>query len=139
MGGDWFTFPSHFFLPTPAKLEFIYDGFNGQLPAHFASVNGTFQTPKQPFNNLNKMEKSRFVTPDQCDFIVLHMHRDGDMGALEQRIRNDPNKYFHRAATLVLDPVNSPTLSRAFYIPNYSTKHNSYNEYALFQLVHIKG
>jgi hypothetical protein len=42
MGGEWYTFPSHFFLPNNARIEYVYDNFHGELPQHFNSILGTY-------------------------------------------------------------------------------------------------
>lgn len=135
IGGDWFTFPSHFFLPTRARLEFVRDGFNGQLPYHFSAVNGTSATPVQSFNDQNRAEEARYVDMAACDFVVLHLHRQSESNQLEETIQATPTRFRYLTSTLVLDAANSPSLTRAFYIPGRSIKANKYNEYALFEQI----
>jgi hypothetical protein len=82
MGSEWFTFPSHFFIPQNVKLEFLRDAFHGQLPQYFASVNGTSGKPLQPFNDLNAEESSRYIDSlSSCDYIVAIMKPDEFVGS----------------------------------------------------------
>ena len=74
-GGEWYYFPSHFFLPQHARLEFVRDSFHGQLPQPFRESGwknwaGTWEEPQQPFNKLNQEEPSRYVDLTTCDFVV---------------------------------------------------------------------
>ena len=73
-GAEWYTFPSHFFLPENVQLAFVRDSFHGQLPQYFASVGGTSATTHDtPFNDRNKEEPSRYVSLSQCDYVVAVM------------------------------------------------------------------
>jgi hypothetical protein len=76
-GGEWYQFPSHFFLPPHARLQYIDDHFGGILPQHFAPLNGTAAVLLQAFNNRNREEKARYVPLLECDYLVLLMHEDG--------------------------------------------------------------
>ena len=62
-GNDWYTFPSHFFLPSNVKLGFIKEDFGGQLPQYYDSIN-------QNFNDKNKEVEDRYVSKEKCDWIV---------------------------------------------------------------------
>jgi hypothetical protein len=70
MGGEWYTFPSHFFLPNHARIEYVFDNFHGELPQHFNSIQGTSSTPSQLFNDQNQEEISRYVSLKSCDYLV---------------------------------------------------------------------
>ncbi|KNE62779.1 hypothetical protein AMAG_07964 [Allomyces macrogynus ATCC 38327] len=80
LGNDWFLAPGHWVLPDTTRIEFVQHGFEGQLPAHFAPsnatssiarvVHGTATCDHALFNDANRMEVSRFVDLDQCDFIL---------------------------------------------------------------------
>jgi alpha-1,2-mannosyltransferase len=70
--GEWYRFPSSFYLPKNHDLGFLPSSFGGQLPQAF-SVHGSL--PKslnllQPFNDQNQQEMSRYATLDQCNYIV---------------------------------------------------------------------
>ena len=132
MGDEWYTFPSHFFVPSNVRLAYVKDSFTGQLPAYFASANGTSAHPPHPFNNVNAMEESRYVDLLSCDYIVALMRRQGKEGPLESIVRAASSPFKPLAATLVLDPATSPALTRAFYVPWRSVQMNKYNDYVLF-------
>ena len=78
MGGDWYTFPSHFFLPKNVRLEYIRGSFHGQLPQHFSITRGTSAIPLQQFNDLNKEEESRYVPLSSCDYLVAIIESETD-------------------------------------------------------------
>jgi hypothetical protein len=73
IGGEWYTFPSHFFLPNNARLEYVRGNFHGQLPQHFATINGTSASTAQHFNDKNEEEESRYVKLSTCDYLVATM------------------------------------------------------------------
>ena len=132
MGDEWYTFPSHFFMPGNVRLAYVRDSFTGLLPAYFAAANGTAAQPPHPFNNMNAMEESRYVDLASCDYVVAIMRRQGKEDTLESQIRAASSAFKPLVATLVLDPAASPALTRAFYIPWRSPQMNKYNEYVLF-------
>lgn len=71
LGSDWYRFPSHFFLPSNAHLQYFEDRFHGILPQPFAEVNGTFAMPFLPMNDRNAEEVSRYVSIfDDCQVLV---------------------------------------------------------------------
>ena len=70
IGGEWYTFPSHFFLPPNARLEYVRGNFHGQLPQHFRSYLGTSNPPIYNFNDKNEEEDSRYVEFNTCDYLV---------------------------------------------------------------------
>jgi alpha-1,2-mannosyltransferase len=70
--GEWYRFPSSFFLPPGMELAFLESSFKGQLPQPF-SGHGSRPASRdvlQPFNDLNQEEASRYVPVDSCDWIV---------------------------------------------------------------------
>ena len=101
-GSDWYFFPSHFFLPDNARLEFVYDRFHGQLPQYFGPATppatpatgyghansqgmsampwdawvGTWSPPLQPFNDMNREEDSRYVQLSDCEYVVAVVEDD---------------------------------------------------------------
>lgn len=70
MGGDWYTFPSHFFLPTTAKLHYVEDNFHGLLPQSFPYPQGSSIPSVLPVNDQNQEETSRYIDLQSCDYIV---------------------------------------------------------------------
>lgn len=78
IGGEWYTFPTHFFLPKNSRLEYIRGNFHGQLPQHFSALHGTSGPPLQTFNDQNAEELSRYVNLSSCDYLVVSMDGRSD-------------------------------------------------------------
>lgn len=138
-GGDWFRFPSHFFLPDVARIAFVRDTFHGQLPAHFSRINGTSCEPQSPFNDKNEEEMSRYVALTSCDLVVTVVHpvlKEEDMTPLlSQMLASERNgASFAKALQRdVLDASRSTSaLFRAFYVPGMSSVRNRFNSYTAF-------
>lgn len=134
-GSEWYYFPSHFFLSSSARLEFISDDFHGQLPHHFQHLPnnqfwlGTSMNPLIPFNDDNKGDDRVFVPIDRCDYFV-HLHRDSSPA---NTILNSGH-FDLVLSTEVLDAANSPSsIARAFYIPFYSQRLNKMKKYSLYK------
>lgn len=74
MGGDWYTFPSHFFMPEGFKLQFVQDNFHGILPQHFSAPNGSWVNPHHSLamNDKNTEEIDRYVSLERdCSYVVI--------------------------------------------------------------------
>jgi len=77
IGREWYLFPSHYFLPDAARLQFVRDNFTGILPQYYplqtdgGMRNGTYATPRQPFNDRNREETSRYVSLTSCQYLVI--------------------------------------------------------------------
>lgn len=134
-------FSLSFLLPNDnsiiSKLQFVKDNFHGQLPQHFRSVNGTFESPLQPFNDLNKEEISRYIEYDNCHYIVFRDGVDYDNRAirpLKQFIDLNKNNYIIVESTEVIDSVASTSsVARSYFIPYYSFRKNKYVKYQLLK------
>mmetsp|Transcript_16061 Transcript_16061/g.26944 ORF Transcript_16061/g.26944 Transcript_16061/m.26944 type:complete len:446 (+) Transcript_16061:744-2081(+) len=135
MGGEWYTFPSHFFLPTGAQLAFVQDGFGGLLPQPYVE---TSAAPPQPMNDRNEEEPLRYVPLGSCDYFVLSVPAaedeacDGTGSPILAHVRTP------RASRLHCEPLidakrSTSALSRAFAIPHYSAGHNHFIDYCVFK------
>ena len=141
-GGEWYYFPSHFFLPSNAQLDYVYDNFHGQLPQYFAQNNGTFSEPLQPFNDKNKEEKSRYIDIEVCDYLVASIpdYTSFEIERLIDSFRNvdklilkDSNIWKPIKGHQVIDPIKSTSsLARAFFIPGLSSA-NKFKKYAIYK------
>jgi len=142
-GGEWYYFPSHFFLPTHVQLHFIYDNFHGQLPQYFAIKNGTFSEPLQPFNDKNKEEKSRYIETNECNYIIASIpdYTTYEIEKLIDSFRNvekliiRENKDWNLVSkNAVIDPIKSTSsFARAFFIPGLSNSKNKFKNYAIYK------
>lgn len=121
-GSEWYHFPSHFFLPLNSRLEYISDGFHGQLPQHYNSINGTFIIPTQPFNTENKEEISRYIPLNSCNYLIKLED--------DNHINKEYNEFEEIRSTKVLySEKSTSSLARAYYIPYYSHIHNKFKRY----------
>lgn len=135
MGGDWYTFPSHFFLPNAASLNYVSDNFHGLLPQHYSTTNGTSCEPTQPFNDRNEEQTERYLEIKSCDYVVNLSPRSEttiqDMTPLQRALLFDNSPFQVLATSNIIDPQNSPTWSRVVYIPYVSNRNNMYLRYVL--------
>lgn len=135
MGSDWYTFPSHFFVPEPLRLQYISDGFGGVLPQHFAPQNGTSCEPLQPFNDQNREETCRYIDWSQCDYLVRTM-KDDDRNNDKDKVYFDRSIFDPLFSAKIIDSAKSPILTRAFSIPEQILgSKNVYFSYNVFKVI----
>jgi hypothetical protein len=125
-GSEWYYFPSHFFLPPSARLEFISDGFHGQLPHHFSKFHGTSATPALPFNDDNMEDVQAYVDVSRCDYLVTLSRPDRLSSIWPAFQRMSSEKVLH-----IEQSVSS--IARALFIPFYSSKRNVYRKYLFYK------
>ena len=132
VGNEWYRYASSFFLPEGARLAFVRDGFDGQLPAHYsAPLPAGSRAIHAHFNDMNREEPSRYVPLPTCDWLVDLLPADG---APDEAARRHLQKGFRSWQTVpFLDAPRSPAWSRALYVPFVSDTRNAYVEYALMQ------
>ncbi|KAH7983054.1 hypothetical protein HPB52_008850 [Rhipicephalus sanguineus] len=70
VGKEWYRFPSSFFLPQNWELSFIESEFRGQLPKPYASSANATRIIPTDMNDANKEERSRYLSPSLCDYLV---------------------------------------------------------------------
>ena len=154
IGREWYLFPSHFFLPDEARLQYVRDNFTGILPQYYPDNgiwNGTYATPLQPFNDRNREEASRYVPLTSCQYLVIAVDGNEPTG-LQDEVRRtiltagsgSPSMQhsLHRmnfqrlAEQSVLSSEHSlvPT-ARAFFIPQLSPKTVKFKSFGLYKVV----
>jgi hypothetical protein len=147
--GEWYLFPSHFFVPSNLhSVGFIEGNFHGLLPRYFPTTNvhkngtldlGTSVVAGTAFNDMNKEVRARYLNLYECDALVLvcDLKSDGTpfLPAFIDKMNNQPGSNWRTTLwSPVLDQANSPSsVARAFYIPNYSPWLNKYKAYALLE------
>ena len=142
-GGEWYQFPSHFFLPNNANLEFLYDNFHGQLPQYYPSNEGTYIEPLQSFNDKNKEEISRYIHYDKCDYIVISIPEYtqyeidtmiDSFRIVEKLIIKQSKVWIQVSNQLIIDLLRSTSsFARAFYLPGLSSTKNIYKKYSIYK------
>lgn len=147
--GEWYMFPSHFFLPEgPHFIGFIEGNFHGLLPDYYTptrtEVNGTLilgtrAITNSKFNDLNQEVKERYTNISSCDALVLVCGTRDDGTAIvpsfiDRLAPQSGSAWRVTLANPLLDPSNSPSsIARAYYIPGYSWRRNKYKVYALLE------
>lgn len=128
VGKEWYRYPSAFFLPTEkAEVKFILSNFTGELPQPFGEH--PWDEPLQPFNDLNKLEPSRYIDVDQCHYIVDQEF----VGQAEPMYSKMDSQWEIIWSKDFLDAPKSPALTRSFYIPTISPKTNVYSKYLILK------
>ena len=156
IGREWYLFPSHYFLPDAARLQFVRDNFTGILPQYYPDDgirNGTYATPLQPFNDRNREEASRYVPLTSCQYLVIAVDGNEPI-ALQDDVRRailsagsgSPSIQHssHRvnfqklAEQWVLSTEHSlvPT-ARAFFIPQLSSRTVKFKSFGLYRVLSV--
>ena len=107
--GEWYRFPSSFYLPSGYKLAFLPSSFTGQLPKQFEKAGSRAGTN---FNGLNKQEMDRYAeSVKECSFIV-ELETSDDPECL--RDLSGWDKLFEAP---YLNAAETSGLHRALYLP----------------------
>lgn len=130
IGAEWYRYPSGFFLPGPQyRLQFVKSGFNGLLPRPFEEGKGGTKAAPRQLNDMNREEPQNYwERADNCTFFVTTMDSTSTTG---DPLALNGTQWKVLASELFLDAANSPSLTRAFFIPWYSAKHNKWIRYCL--------
>jgi alpha-1,2-mannosyltransferase len=129
--GEWYRFPSSFFLPPYTQIAFLESSFKGQLPQPFTEHGSRLESQRdlQPFNDQNKEEPLRYTNITSCDFIVDL--QDGECAPLGAKIVE---------SLPFLDASRTSSLHRILYIPylherGIKTGAIRYDNYILYETV----
>ncbi|CAM9298328.1 unnamed protein product, partial [Ascophyllum nodosum] len=128
VGGEWHLYPSSFYIPhKDVSVSFLRSDFHGQLPQPFPVINGTQAEPLQPFNNVNAEEEARFVTLDECDYVIAARYKEYNQHTTRtSKVVKDIFKSKERWRTVLsfklLDSEFSDPALRAFLIPFISER-----------------
>eukprot|EP01084_Bolivina_argentea_P094368 169646_1 len=126
VGMEWYRIPSSLFISDVANIKWIESGFDGELPIEFEGTDFV----NKPFNDKNKMEKSRFVINVEgvCDYII-------DLWESNKVIKEyDVSKYKVIEKVKFLDrEATSSGIFRSLYIPYWSNKNVVYANYVFLK------
>eukprot|EP00611_Tribonema_gayanum_P026482 TRINITY_DN6317_c0_g1_i2.p1 TRINITY_DN6317_c0_g1~~TRINITY_DN6317_c0_g1_i2.p1 ORF type:complete len:649 (-),score=169.20 TRINITY_DN6317_c0_g1_i2:49-1899(-) len=132
VGEDWHRFPSSYFLPDKVELRFIKTGYTGQLPQPFSADKGTSAVPRQPFNDLNKEETSRYTALSDCDYVMDTIWRTRTTDLIAE-MKKSPEDWGKVTGRRIIDKQLSDPALRAFYIPFLSRSFVVYGQVTLFR------
>jgi alpha-1,2-mannosyltransferase len=126
VGKEWYRFPNSYFFPNERyNLTFIRQiEKNSQLPQYFGSSTSEI-LPN--FNDKNEDELSRYIGIEKCHFVI-------DLDSEEKRKESFSSDNWELLSEFsFIDSSNSPSLTRAYYIPLYSSRKNRYISYFLLR------
>jgi alpha-1,2-mannosyltransferase len=131
VGKEWYRFPSHFFMPNEnTRLRYLRTSFRGLLPKYYEQGPDATKVIPTTMNDDNREEMDRYIPLEKCHYLVdLQLEHD------EPLIADNDDKWelIHREP--FLDAKQSPTLTRAFYIPTVSETKNVFGEYQIFKRI----
>lgn len=137
--GEWYRFPSSFFLPASAhSFGFVQSSFDGQLPRTFQSYGSNLPGPEadpstiNQFNDKNRAEPGSYTDLDDCDYLI-------DLWTSTDCREND-SVWKPIAHEAFLDAERTTTLHRSIYLPWYHEQEEArgnvqYVDYMLYQRV----
>jgi len=140
--GEWYRFPSSFFLPANTQLGFLKSSFSGQLPqpfTEFGSKKESLEIQEGAFNDVNKEEMDRYIGIHQCSYVIELVPSDISDGEETpeclQYMKSDPSGDWTQVASYkYLDAISTDALHRILYIPFRRTskvRHKGYNLYSV--------
>ena len=131
VGKEWYRYPSSYFLPSNARLEFVDDGFHGELPRHWevsSGSRGSSADVAAHFNDRNMEVTNRYVPLSHCHFIVdLRTDDDDDSSSLYQA----SSSWTVAHTSPFLDAGRTTGLARAFLVPYYSYRRAVFADYVV--------
>jgi alpha-1,2-mannosyltransferase len=124
--GEWYRYPSSYYLPEGYQLGFLPSSFTGQLPKAFET--GLGSRGGTNFNDENKEEKDRYVSSvNACDFIV-ELETSAEAECL---LAMKDTEWTKIADEPYLDAAQTSSLHRIIYLPFlHKAKYLSYSLYA---------
>mmetsp|Transcript_18689 Transcript_18689/g.34405 ORF Transcript_18689/g.34405 Transcript_18689/m.34405 type:complete len:623 (+) Transcript_18689:38-1906(+) len=140
--GEWYRFPSSFFLPPNHQLGFLKSSFGGQLPQPFTasgSKRESLNAQVGNFNDINKEEMDRYIDIEQCSFVVelvpFESENSRDIPECLQYMKSDSSagSWTQLASYNYLDTDSTSVLHRILYLPfgrNGKVTYKGYNLYA---------
>ena len=140
--GEWYRFPSSFFLPPNTQLGFLKSSFSGQLPQPFTAYGSkkeSLEIQQGVFNDANKEEMDRYVGIHQCSYVVeLVASQDAADGdetpeCLQYMNSDSSGDWTHVVSYRYLDAMSTDALNRILYIPfqrKSKAKYKGYNLYS---------
>lgn len=123
--GEWYRFPSSYYLPEGFQLGFLPSSFSGQLPKYFDMENGS--RTGYTFNDANKEELDRYVNPNDCDYIV-ELETSSDSECL--KVMNPSDEWTKLVDEPYLNTADTSSLHRILYLPILNKA--AYNSYSLY-------
>jgi alpha-1,2-mannosyltransferase len=136
VGAEWYRFPSSFFLPGRRyRLRFLKSSFDGLLPKEFDESGGGTRASPPELNQWNREEPANYWNDtNRCHYVVtMSTSPSENCWWLDGDILGDPAQWQVMREERFLNAAESPSLTRAFYIPFITSKRNSWSSYVLLK------
>ncbi|KAL7518547.1 hypothetical protein ACHAWX_003364 [Stephanocyclus meneghinianus] len=140
-GGEWYRFPSSFFLPSTAQLGFLKSSFGGQLPQPFTPYGSKAQSldvQSGRFNDVNREEMDRYLSIEDCTYVIEMVspgssaHSDEMPECLQYMATDTAGSWSLLSSFRYLDAESTPALHRILYLPFGRENNVVYKEYNLY-------
>lgn len=151
--GEWYRFPSSFFLPRNHRLGYLKSSFNGQLPQPFTVHGSRVESLAVPgagrFNDRNEEEMDRYIDIEMCSYVIELVPmlsstsrgeaiRDNDVPEGMRYMDSDKSggSWELLATNQFLDAENTPALHRILYLPSFGSRVGddvAYKRYNLYE------
>jgi alpha-1,2-mannosyltransferase len=139
--GEWYRYPSSFFLPPNTQLGFLKSSFTGQLPQPFTAMGSkkdSLAIQTGLFNDVNKEEMDRYIDIEECSYVVelvpsVVSDNTADRPECIQYMDSSSRSWNLTASYDYLDAESTPTLHRTLYLPfgrEGKVTQSGYNLYA---------
>ncbi|EED93788.1 mannosyl transferase [Thalassiosira pseudonana CCMP1335] len=139
--GEWYRYPSSFFLPPNTQLGFLKSSFTGQLPQPFTAMGSkkdSLAIQTGLFNDVNKEEMDRYIDIEECSYVVelvpsVVSDNTADRPECIQYMDSSSSSWNLTASYDYLDAESTPTLHRTLYLPfgrEGKVTQSGYNLYA---------
>jgi len=138
VGGEWYRFPSSFFLPDSLQLSYLPSSFKGQLPQPFPP-GGVSVDPTGPFNNKNREEESRYISGgvNSCAFLIAlvfdydRKSSDSVYSILDEMKADATGTWKNIENRPFLNAEGTSVLVRSLYLP-FASQTPAMGQYQLF-------
>jgi alpha-1,2-mannosyltransferase len=124
-GGEWYRFPTSFFLPENIQLGFLKSSFGGQLPQPFTSHGSkskSLEVQTGRFNDMNMEEVDRYLDINECSYIVEMVSNASEKSpetpeCLHYMDSDTSGSWSIISSFRYLDAESTPALHRILYLP----------------------
>eukprot|EP00558_Chaetoceros_sp_UNC1202_P012263 CAMPEP_0197238608 /NCGR_PEP_ID=MMETSP1429-20130617/5109_1 /TAXON_ID=49237 /ORGANISM="Chaetoceros sp., Strain UNC1202" /LENGTH=319 /DNA_ID=CAMNT_0042697813 /DNA_START=16 /DNA_END=975 /DNA_ORIENTATION=+ len=135
-GGEWYRFPSSYYLPDNARLAFLKSSFDGQLPQLFTEFGSKEQSSSVQgrFNDWNEEEMDRYVDIQDCSYVIELLKEDDNNDVTAECVsymQRDDHDWELIGEIDFLDADKTKLLHRVLYLP-FLRGRRRYQRYALF-------
>jgi alpha-1,2-mannosyltransferase len=112
--GEWYRFPSSYYLPNDFRLGFLPSSFTGQLPKYFEQDGSR---KGLDFNDANIGNAKSYIDPKLCDYVVDIESSSTNSECLLMVQKTSNNNWIRLTHVPFLNAAETSSLHRILYIP----------------------